>query len=238
VVDVLNLDTGEYLPGWWQDGKAYIWPYGGPDPLLPAGRYSVMGNVCTYTQQKPWYELSNAIGGDPELVLDRDREVVIDARQGNKVEYRTHRPSESPDHHIESIAWNRTLQVPGQPASTIIGSRFGSQEFYVIPNSSTAKTGSFEMSFDALRVAPALTMRAERKGLGDLHPWYARNRNAECDQYAPCIPPFRSDGEYRVVDAGKGTPAELAAARVKDKVVLVHEAVVCRFCSAGRRCTG
>ena len=228
LVHILNLDTGEKIEGWWQDGRAHTWRYGGPDPLLPQGRYSVLANVCTYTAEAPYFLLSDTVGGTAELVLDRNRELVIDARTAKKLEYRTERQAEPVGHRGHAVLAVRQVTIDHEDGSIshpAIRHTSTAQEQYVVPDNSTATTGTFFIHFSSYLVAPPLTMRASGRDVPELHPWYPNEvvEGNQCADLVRCHPTFDPARTYQVVTAGGGTPAELAAARVRGKLVLVTE---------------
>jgi subtilisin family serine protease len=226
-VSLMDLESGEVLPGWWEQGVAHFWPEG-PDPMLPKGRYALIGNICDYTAQEPYWKMAETVGGDPELVLDRDRQVVIDARQGKKVEYRTHRPAERPNHYPNMLSWRRIVRG-AQDVNWVAGETSDGQSWYVIPSSSKATNGTFELRYANTVVEPALTMRTAGKDGTELHPFYPLILDSRpttgtgCRLYGVCVPPFRSPGKYELADGGTGSPAELAAAGVGGKVAVVRE---------------
>jgi hypothetical protein len=228
LVHILNLDTGERIEGWWVDGRAYTARYGGPDPLLPEGRYGVLANVCTYTLEAPYFLLSDTIGGAAELVLDRDREIVIDARTAQKLEYRTDLPAEPRGHHDHVVWAVRQVTVEhedGAISHPVIRVTSSAQEQYVVPEKSKPTIGTFYIHFSSYLVAPALTMRASGNQVPALHAWYPNEVTGEngCGNLVLCHPPFNPAKNYQLVYAGDGSPAELAAARVQGKLVLVNE---------------
>jgi subtilisin family serine protease len=228
LVNIMNLDTGEQIKGWWVDGRAHTSRYGGPDPLLPEGRYGVLANVCTYTAEAPYFVLSDTIGGAAELVLDRAREIVVDARTAEKLEYRTEKQAEPLGHNGHVVLAVRQVTVhheDGAISHPTIRVQSNAQEIYVVPEDSTATTGTFYIHFSSYLVAPPLTMRASGKRVPALHAWYPNESVDEhsCGNLVRCHPPFSSVKDYQVVDAGAGSPAELAAARVHGKLVLVKE---------------
>ncbi|GAB3469119.1 S8 family peptidase [Actinophytocola sediminis] len=228
LVHILNLETGEQIEGWWQDGRAYTWRYGGPDPLLPEGRYGVLANVCTYTLAAPYFTLSDTIGGAAELVLDRDREIVIDARTARKLEYRTERSAEPLGHHDHLVWAVRQVTVEhedGAISHPTIRVTSSAREQYVVPDDSTATIGTFFLHFSSYLVAPALTMRASGNRVPELHPWYPNENSGQtgCAGRVLCHPTFDSGKKYSLVYAGGGSPAELASARVRGRLVVVTE---------------
>ncbi|MCT2582207.1 S8 family peptidase [Actinophytocola gossypii] len=229
-VNILNLGTGEMIPGWWQDGRAHTWRYGGPDPLLPEGRYAVLGNVCTYTQEAPYFLLSDTIGGDIEFQLDRDRKIDIDARKAERVEFHTPRPSEQlatryRGRAIGMLAFRHVMFEDETGVwSGFLRRASVAPELYVVPNRTTATTGEFFTQFTSHRTAPALTMRAHGRRAPVLHPWYpAEGDRSSCAELELCFPPFDQRGRYEVVRVGNGTAAESGTANVRGKVVLVDE---------------
>lgn len=220
-VNLMDLETGQIWPGWYDNGVASFDALGA-DPRLPVGRYAVLSNIAGFPVDPPYWYMSDTIGGDPELNLTKDTTVNIDARQGRPVRFKTDRPTEEAGDVAETMQWQRVVGPEGD--NSILGEILSAKaDLYVIPGGGTVQTGTFTMKIQDELVAPTLTMAAHGAGAPrTLNARYA-HEGGGCDAYLPCVAPFRSPGEYRVVDAGTGTPDELAAAKVTGKVALVHE---------------
>jgi hypothetical protein len=101
---------------------------------------------------------------------------------------------------------------------------------YEIPTRQVT-TGTFQLQIGARLAAPALTVTSIGRGAPSVLD--ARYPDGGYDQtvgdgndtttVAHGVPAFASPGNYQLVDAGTGTPAELAAANVQGKLALIHE---------------
>ncbi|WP_371786555.1 S8 family peptidase [Streptosporangium subroseum] len=224
LLGLMDLETGQDWLGLYDHGSAYFIGLGYDPMLLLGRRYALMTNISDWTVEEPYFKLSESIAGEPELVMDGPRELVFDMRKARRVEYSTRRPTEAVDRM--SVGWDRRVGTPGNDLGAIGQSFHGSTspaEVYVLPGTTTATTGTFMMGFGTQLVAPALTMKVTGPRAPELHPAYPLEYSSACYFVLRCTATFRSSGAYQVVDAGKGSPAELAAARVRGKLALVDE---------------
>ncbi|MFD1937368.1 S8 family serine peptidase [Nonomuraea mangrovi] len=224
LLSLMDLETGQDWLGLYDHGTAYFIGLG-YDPMVARGRrYALMTNISDWTAKEPYSKLSETIAGEPELVMDGPRELIFDARKAQRVKYPTRQPTEAVDRM--SVGWDRRVGTPGYDLG-VIGQRFHGNvspaEVYVLPGTTTATTGTFTMGFGTMLVAPALTMKITGPRAQELHPVYPLEYSNACYAVLRCTATFRSPGSYQVVDAGKGSPAELAAAGVRGKVALVDE---------------
>ncbi|GAA4629177.1 S8 family serine peptidase [Actinoallomurus vinaceus] len=221
-VNLMDLETGQVWPGWFENGVANF-DLLGPDPRIPVGRYAVLGNIAGFPVDPPYWHTSETVGGDPELNLTKDTTINIDARLGKPVRFKTHLPAEQPGDQALTMEWRRVVGPDGYQLGMLRQSIGARAELYVIPGGGDTTTGTFTMDIGATLVAPTLTMAAHGHGAPRvLHARYAHEGD-RCTDYLPCVAPFRSPGAYAVVDAGNGTPDELATAKVNGRVALVHE---------------
>ncbi|WP_433173549.1 S8 family serine peptidase [Actinoallomurus sp. CA-150999] len=221
-VNLMDLENGRVWPGWFENGVANF-DLLGPDPRIPVGRYAVLGNIAGFPVDPPYWNTSETIGGDPELNLTKDTTINIDARLGKPVRFKTHLPAEEAGDQALTMEWKRVVGPAGHQLGMLRQSIGARADLYVIPGGGDTTTGTFTMDVRATLVAPTLTMAAHGHGAPRvLHARYAHDGDL-CGGYVPCVAPFRSPGAYSVVDAGNGTPDELAAAKVKGRVALVHE---------------
>ncbi|MET7333156.1 S8 family serine peptidase [Nonomuraea sp. NPDC005650] len=224
LLNLMDLQTGQEWLGLYDRGSAYFMGLG-YDPMLVRGRrYALMTNISDWTTEEPYSKLSETIAGEPELVMDQPRELVFDARKARRVEYPTRRPAEAVDRM--GVRWDRRVGTPGHDIG-VIGQTFhgntGPAEVYVLPGTTTAVTGTFMMGFGTQLVAPALTMKVTGPRAPKLSPAYPLEFSNVCAAVPRCTATFRSPGAYQVVAAGKGSPAELAAAGVRGRLALVDE---------------
>ncbi|WP_344880078.1 S8 family peptidase, partial [Nonomuraea antimicrobica] len=224
LLSLMDLETGQDWLGLYDQGEAYFLGLGS-EPMLARGhRYALMTNISDWTAEEPYSKLAETIAGEPELLMDRPRELVFDARKAQPVSYPTRQPTEPVDRM--GVRWDRRVGTPGNDIG-VIGQNFHGNaspaQVYVLPGTTTATTGTFMMGFGTQLVAPALTMKIIGSREPDLRPAYPKEYANACYVVLRCTPTFRSPGSYEVVDAGKGSPAELAAAGVKGKLALVDE---------------
>lgn len=232
LVTLINLDTQTVYFGAWDDGTG-LFETVGTDPYLPPDHYAVLSDISDWTAGQPYTELSETYGGDPEFVLHGNRTITIDARQGRQVQIQTPRPSElqqqNEDGRPATLSATLVRTVTGADHQTLNWSMGGGgRSVYVIPTHQVT-TGQFQLQLGARLAAPALTMiSAGRRGLSLLDARYPDGGyDAVFDGYNPAVADvasvFASPGRYQLVDAGAGTPAELAAAGVSGKLALIHE---------------
>ncbi|MBB5786475.1 PA domain-containing protein [Jiangella mangrovi] len=194
---------------------------------VPAGTYSVMGWVLT----KPaWAEsdgdlfttipLHSALVGDPEVTVDADLTVVLDAREATEVEVTT------PDHvtgagnlgAAAGFSWARTA-ADGTTAAEYLLNPPGSQieeRLFMAPTDEVT-VGAFSASSRFRLAAPEVMLEA---GGTALHPSYYPPP-AFSDQTWQ-LPVLDGELELPVVDAGTATPAELAGADLDGALALVR----------------
>ncbi|MGW0808253.1 S8 family peptidase [Nonomuraea sp. NPDC002799] len=225
LLSLMDLETGQDWLGLYDEGSAYFIGLG-YDPMLVLGhRYALMTNISDWTAEEPVFKLSETIAGEPELLMDGPRELVFDARKAQRVKYPTRQPAEPVD--LMAVNWLRRVGTTGHEFGRIGQSFYGatgSADVYVLPGTTKATTGSFTMGFGTELVAPALTMKVTGPRAPELHPAYPLE--PFCAAVLRCTATFRSPGSYQVVDAGKGSPAELAAAGVRGKLALIDATVV------------
>ncbi|GAB3447509.1 S8 family serine peptidase [Actinophytocola sediminis] len=219
-VHLVNLETGDYHQGWFDRGVGVFGDLGA-DPLVPAGRYAVLANISEFTEGEPYSKLAETIGGDPELVLDGDRTVVIDARRGEPVRFATPRPGVPVDGPGLDLVVSRVVGEPGYEKLRLTLT-FNSTEVYLLPTG-TVRTGTFAARFSTRLAAEDLTMTLDRRSLGAQYPLEESWGECMAFDVVYCVPTVAA-GRHRVVDAGTGTPAELAG--VAGKVAFVREVEV------------
>lgn len=224
LLSLMDLETGQDWLGLYDHGSAYFIGLGYDPMLLLGRRYALMTNISDWTAEEPYFKVSESIAGEPELLMDGPRELVFDMRKARRVEYPTRQPTEAVDRM--SVGWSRRVGTPGHDIG-VIGQTFhggtGPAEVYVLPGTTKATTGTFTMGFGTQLVAPALTMKVTGPRAPKLRPAYPLEHSGACYVVLRCTATFRSSGAYQVVDAGKGSPAELAAAGVRGKLALVDE---------------
>ncbi|WP_428951542.1 S8 family peptidase [Streptomyces sp. cg35] len=141
----------------------------------------------------------------PQLDLRKDTTVVLDARTAHKLSVRTDRASEV---RGVTLGFARGWDDTWLHAGTAAGGR--SIRSYYADVDGRAGDGTFEFDSFWRAAAPQLSELAVQGG-PSLHPVTGSTSSVNLD----------GTGSARIVDAGSGTAAELAAAGVKDKLALV-----------------
>jgi subtilisin family serine protease len=229
--------------GFWDNGVPYFLGLG-TDPLLPEGRYALLGNISDWTQTAPYYRLSETIIGETNLVMDRDRSFTYDARNAQHVQFKTPRPT-APNPfagiHVYQTWWGapnsdgtRTAVFNTDDNGFFLGRP---ADVYVFPGQEPEQPGlgdRFTTSFNAMLEPSKLTLTTMEPGGPTLHPQYPQEVAGnplspagsvfKCKYYptALCNTWFDS-GVHPVVDVGSGSATELAAAKPRGRLVLVHE---------------
>lgn len=186
--ELWNLDTGEQHYGFFADGRATV--------ELPAGRYSLMALV--HSLDAGGTEKDLTVAGDPELRVDADRTVRLDARAGNEIRMDVADPTVI---SRGAISWQRTAGS----RSNLSGWAFNPanvQRVYAVPTRPVS-TGTFQFFSRWDLSAPKLT--AEVTGAGGF-----RLTRPLPLEYAPLLDGTRT---LPLVDGGDGGPAGLGDAR-------------------------
>ncbi|GAA2814742.1 S8 family peptidase [Streptomyces showdoensis] len=142
----------------------------------------------------------------PQLELRKDTTVVLDARRAHRLSVRTDKPSEL---RGATLAFARSWDDTWLHAGTAAGPR--TVRGYYASVEGRADDGDFEFGSYWRAAAPQI----ERLATGDgtrLHPLTGSLASDNLD----------GTGSARLVDAGTGTPAELAAAGVRGRIALVR----------------
>lgn len=164
---------------------------------VPAGRYAVM--VFAFTVDAADWAREVTLLGLPQVEITGDRTLRFDARQARPLKVVT--PQDAQPRNV-TMAWQRTL---GQ-RSIITGFGFNPQVTtrYSAAPTAPVTLGTFEFAAHVDLAEPHLTV----DGI-----------NPRPVDGAPLL-----DGRLRtdLVDAGDGTPAELARAGARGKVVLIR----------------
>ncbi|MFE2561085.1 S8 family serine peptidase [Streptomyces sp. NPDC059352] len=144
--------------------------------------------------------------GRPQLELKKDTTVVLDARKAHKLSVKTDRAAEL---RGATLAFSRSWDDTWLHAGTAAGPR--TIRGYYASVEGAADEGDFEFGSYWRAAAPKITSLRTTDGL-TLHPVTGSLGSDNLD----------GTGFARLVDAGSGTPAELKAAAVQDRVALVR----------------
>ncbi|MFD0372135.1 S8 family serine peptidase [Streptomyces sp. NPDC127114] len=142
----------------------------------------------------------------PQLELTKDTTVVLDAREAHRLSVRTDKASEV---RGATLAFARSWDDTWLHAGTASGPR--TVRGYYASVEGRAADGDFEFGSYWRAAAPQIGELKTGDGLV-LHPLTASTGSDNLD----------GTGSARLVDAGTGTPEELTAAGVKDRIALVR----------------
>ncbi|MEU7027922.1 S8 family serine peptidase [Streptomyces sp. NPDC046275] len=147
--------------------------------------------------------------GRPQVELRKDTTLVLDARRAHRLSVRTDKPGEV---RGATLAFARSWDDTWLHAGTAAGPR--TIRGYYADVEGRAENGEFEFGSYWRTAAPQITELTAHDAAGTLalHPYTGSTGSDNLD----------GTGGAPLVDAGTGTPADLAAAQVKGKVALVR----------------
>ncbi|MFF6906362.1 S8 family serine peptidase [Streptomyces sp. NPDC012389] len=175
---------------------------------LRPGAYFVSSFIATPDTTDATGQLVSSVGylARPQLNLTKDTTLVLDARKAHRLRVATEdRASET---RGATLSFGRSWDDTWLHAGSISGS--GTVKDYLVDVQGKAKGGEFEFASFWRAYAPQI-QKFSLVGGADLHPRPATTGSVNLD----------GTGRAEVVDAGTGTPAELAAAGARGKVALV-----------------
>ncbi|MYX17419.1 S8 family serine peptidase [Streptomyces sp. SID8374] len=175
---------------------------------LRPGAYFVSSFIATPDTTDATGQLVASVGylARPQLNLTKDTTLVLDARKAHRLRVATEdRASET---RGATLSFGRSWDDTWLHAGSISGS--GTVKDYLVDVQGKAKGGEFEFASFWRAYAPQI-QKFSLIGGADLHPRPATTGSVNLD----------GTGRAEVVDAGTGTPAELAAAGARGKVALV-----------------
>ncbi|MGW6687220.1 S8 family peptidase [Streptomyces sp. NPDC054961] len=146
--------------------------------------------------------------GRPQTEIKKDTVIVMDARKAARLSIETDRPAEA---RSTTLAFSRSWDEVWLHAGTALGGR--TVRGYYASVEGRAKDGAFEFG-SYWRAAAPLLSELKANGGPVLHPITASTGSDNLD----------GTGSAPLVDAGTGTPQELAAIAAKDAIVLVRTA--------------
>jgi subtilisin family serine protease len=199
-----DLDNGTQRGVYFSNGHGYTTDFAGAQtdhPLLAAHRYSLLtfqGEQATGAYRA--YNGSWTVGGVPDLVLNTDRTVTLDARLRKSWQVSTERPSvNAAPRAIELI---RQAGTGDKQVSTSFSAGLQVADFpiYSIPGAAPA-TGTQYTRVVEHREAPAVTLRIGTESI-------VANRPV-VDSLGGAFPAASME---RLYDGGDGSPARLAGA--------------------------
>ncbi|MGC0402579.1 subtilisin family serine protease [Streptomyces sp. SAI-126] len=174
---------------------------------VPAGTY----NMASWISQRDaaGLEVNTSIVGDPEVRVDRNTEVVLDARKAVEIKPRTKEDSEFQGF---STSWHR--EGPGSAWGLTYSQGWWTDHVYVAPTEKVTQ-GMFEFSPKFRLYAKELTASVTSPEKYALALDYAQTDTGF---------PVRISGDrtVRAVDAGSGATADFDGLDVKGKVAVVR----------------
>ncbi|MET9789594.1 S8 family serine peptidase [Streptomyces canus] len=176
---------------------------------VPAGTYSTASWISQ--RDAAGLEMSTSVVGDPQIKVDKDTEVVLDARTAVEIKPKTKEDSEFQGF---STTWRR--QGPGTGLGLTYSQGWWTDHVYVAPTEKVTE-GTLEFSSKFRLYAKELTASVTSPEKYALPLDYAQTSSGF---------PVKFSGErtVRAVDAGGGTEADFAGLDVKGKVAVVRVA--------------
>ncbi|MFC8195805.1 S8 family serine peptidase [Streptomyces sp. NPDC057298] len=173
---------------------------------VPAGTYS----MATWIPERDaaGLEVATSVVGDPEIKVDKDTEVVFDARKAVEIKPRTKENSE-----FQSFSTNWHREGPGTAFGATYAQNWWTDRVYVAPTEKVTE-GMFEFNSKFRLYEKELTASVSSPEKYALPLDYSQSDT----------PPTKFSGRrtVRAVDAGSGTAADFQGLDVKGKVAVVR----------------
>ncbi|GAA4014157.1 S8 family serine peptidase [Streptomyces plumbiresistens] len=174
---------------------------------VPAGTYS----MATWIPERDaaGLEVATSVVGDPEIKVDKDTEVVFDARKAVEIKPKTREDSE-----FQGFTTNWHREGPGTDFGLTYAQNWWTDRIYVAPTEKVTE-GMFEFTSKFRLAAKELTASVSSPEKYALPLDYAQTQNGF---------PARFSGERKVraVAAGSGSAADFEGLDVKGKVAVVR----------------
>ncbi|MFE7834904.1 S8 family serine peptidase [Streptomyces sp. NPDC057474] len=174
---------------------------------VPAGTYS----MATWIPERDaaGLEVATSVVGDPEIKVDKDTEVVFDARKAVEIKPRTKENSE-----FQSFSTNWHREGPGTAFGATYAQNWWTDRIYVAPTEKVTE-GMFEFTSKFRLYEKELTASVSSPEKYALPLDYS--------QVSDSLPvKFSGKRTVRAVDAGSGTAADFQGLDVKGKVAVVR----------------
>jgi subtilisin family serine protease len=193
---------------------------------LPAGTYAI-------NQAIDWIDadsrINTALLARPELVVKGDTEITFDLRKAQQVTFSTPRPAEPLNSDL-AITNQRTTPTGKTFAATVNAE--ATTRLWALPTDEVS-VGRFRFTTQALLGQAPVTLKVRDANL-TLHPVSPRH-TVHVDQVHeggeipvqdghPGWVPFTGTHDLQLVDAGTGSPEELAGIAIKGKLALLEAA--------------
>jgi subtilisin family serine protease len=176
---------------------------------VPAGTYSAASWISQ--RDAAGLEANTSVVGDPEIKVDKNTEIVLDARKAVEIKPKT---KENSEFQGFSTSWHRA--GPGTDFGVTYSQGWWTDHVYVAPTEKVTQ-GMFEFSPKFRLYAKELTASVTAPEKYALPLDYAQTDSGL---------PVKVSGDHtvRAVDAGAGTAADFAGLDVKGKVAVVRVA--------------
>jgi hypothetical protein len=174
---------------------------------VPAGTYSTASWISQ--RDAAGLEVNTSVVGDPEIKVDKNTEVVLDARKAVEI-----KPKTKEDSEFQGFSTNWHREGPGTAFGVTYSQGWWTDHIYVAPTEKVTQ-GMFEFSSKFRLYAKELTASVTGPEKYALPLDYAQTDNGL---------PVKVSGDHtvRAVDAGAGTAADFQGLDVKGKVAVVR----------------
>ncbi|MEU6346964.1 S8 family serine peptidase [Streptomyces sp. NPDC046977] len=178
----------------------------------------------------------------PEVGLTKATTVTFDLRKAKPLSVRY---PESTETYSASDTVNRVSATGAWTTGTVFSADYKAVEphWWVLPTTGKVRMGTFTHDFYSSRVTPAVTLRASGGGapaglsaryatpdatVSETQMWLNDDGDPGFREAAIPVPRLPVEGHLPVVHAGNGTAADIAAAGVRGKLVLLTPADICQ----------
>ncbi|MDQ1064922.1 S8 family serine peptidase [Streptomyces canus] len=174
---------------------------------VPAGTYNVASWISK--RDAAGLEVTTSVVGDPEVKVDKNTEVVLDARTAVEI-----KPKTKEDSEFQGFSTNWHREGPGSTWGMTYTQGWWTDHVYVAPTEKVTE-GMFEFSSKFRLYAKELTASVTSPEKYALPLDYAQTSSGF---------PVKINGDrsVRAVDAGSGTAADFAGLDVRGKVAVVR----------------
>ncbi|MGW4800456.1 S8 family serine peptidase, partial [Nonomuraea sp. NPDC004297] len=197
----------------------------GVEVMVPKGTYAVFSatsSAFTWLDDSDTLQTSRLV--DPEVTVDGDTDVLLDAAKAVRPTYSTPQQSEG---HSRSFGMQRWVPEDVAKGSFFIswydftlGTNARRDNLWISPTKQVTK-GKFTVALQTTRVAPPVTMKLGGRSLDVQYPLF----NSPIGLNARVPDPsklFSGTRSLPLADVGYGTPDELAKADLRGKLVVVR----------------
>ncbi|GGU18660.1 S8 family serine peptidase [Nocardioides albus] len=207
-VNLISTDRGESTRVYFRDGTAKA--------TIPAGKYDLDAGIYGFDKgvtDRSLYRMVRSLGVlyRPGLALEENTVIDLDAREAHPVEVSASQPIES---HTSSVRYQRTARGTMFSSTVVTAANVVDLAISDVPSGQWQD----DTRVDLVTRAYAPLLSVSTSAGTRLEPLYAKYSPVTTDGVA-YLP---DSGEAEVVDAGSGTPEELAAVDVEGRFVLVN----------------